>query len=491
MKVLMISINKSRAFRPVLPVGMAIMAAQARAHGHTVTCLDLCFEAEDERAVQQSIAGVRPDVIGISIRNIDSQNFLEPTFYLPLALQVVRWCRAACPNAPVLLGGAGFSQSPAEIMAYTQADYGIAGLGEESMPRLLHRLENRLPIDDVPGLLYWRAGGSIRAIGPDYRIDLSQSAPPSRLDYDPRYFGLGTQADGEQTRCVESVQTKKGCALDCIFCGNFNVEGRAINLRPVTEVVDKIEAICARSEGFEYADGVFNLPLFHALEICREMRRRNLHAPWSCQLNPSAVTSELVDLLAQTGCQHVEFGTDSGSDSVLRRLKKNFTRTQVISAHQLVASRGIDIMHCVFIGAPGETRQSVHETLDLMEQLVPNDASQGYRVYWSLGLRILESSELHRIAVAEGLLDRQDTLGVPRFYLAPQVARDRQLLDEIEERVCAHPNWYLWWGLPNISLHERIEQARLQERKVAQLYDTALMLPVREAGSRHRERTYG
>nr|VFK25656.1 MAG: Radical SAM superfamily enzyme YgiQ, UPF0313 family [Candidatus Kentron sp. MB]VFK29638.1 MAG: Radical SAM superfamily enzyme YgiQ, UPF0313 family [Candidatus Kentron sp. MB]VFK74849.1 MAG: Radical SAM superfamily enzyme YgiQ, UPF0313 family [Candidatus Kentron sp. MB] len=491
MKILMISINKSRAFRPVFPVGMATVAAQTRMHGHTVACLDLCFEAEDERTVQESIASVRPNIIGISIRNLDSQNFLEPTFYLPLALQVVRWCRATCPNTPVLLGGAGFSQSPTEIMAYTQADYGIAGPGEESMPMLLHRLENRLPTNDVPGLLYWQAGGSIRAISPDFSIDLSQTASPSRLDYDPRYFDLGTHVGGEQARCVESVQTKKGCALDCIFCGNFNIEGRTVNLRPVTEVVDEIEAICARDDGFEYADGVFNLPLSHALEICREMRRRNLHAPWSCQLNPSGVTRELVELLVQTGCQHVEFGTDSGSDSVLRRLKKNFTRAQVIRAHQLVASRGIEIIHCVFIGAPGETRQSVYETLELMEQLVPDDALQGYQVYWSLGLRILENSELHRISVAEGLLHRQDTLGVPRFYLAPQIAQDRQLLDEIEKRVCAHANWYLWWGLPNIPLHERIEQVRLREQKVAQLYDTALVQPVREAGSRPQEHTYG
>ena len=471
MRILMISVNKEKSIRPVLPVGMAIIAAQLRHAGQHVKCIDLCFETDDERAVREGILDENPELIGISVRNVDSQSFLEPTFHLPFLLQVVRWCRDYAPHAPVLLGGPGFSQAPTEIMRYTRADYGIAGPGEHSAPQLLKSLEYGESLDGIPGLLHWGDADELCQIPPDYIVDFPNTVPPDRKDYDQRYFTFGFQTHSNDMRCVEPVQTKKGCALKCICCSNFKVDGPRVVLKPVADTVDEIEAIATRGgEGFEFVDGVFNLPLRHALDVCREMKQRGITIPWSCQLNPGAVTPELADLMTETGCHHVEFGTDSGSDHILARLRKNFNRYQVIKAHQLVAERGMEVIHCIFIGSPGEERETVRDTLSLMGQLVPPDAPAGYQAYFSLGLRICEGSELHRIAFDEGMISTDDALGVPRFYLCPEVAEDDELLAEIEHAVVTNPNWYLWWGLPNYSLRERINQIKLHNRKVEQLY---------------------
>lgn len=475
MRLLLISVNKQKSFRPVLPVGMAIIAAQARRAGHQVECLDLCFETEDERVIKQHLDGSLPDAIGISIRNVDSQNYLEPTYYLPFVLQVARWCREVAGRTPLILGGAGFSQLPQEIMKYTRADFGISGFGERSLPELLDRLQTRRDPTGISGLLSWAADGTLREDEPDYTMDYAAVAPVDRCDYDPRYFAYGYQTHGEDQRCVEAIQTKKGCVLDCIFCGNFKVEGRSVILKPVSSIVDEIEAIAINGGGgFEFVDGVFNLPLQHALNVCREMRRRNIYLPWSCQLNPAAVTPELVDLMVATGCRHVEFGTDSGSDTILSRLRKNFRRDQVVRAHRLVAAQSLEVIHCVFLGAPGETRQTVDETLSLLDQLVPPDAPAGNQAYISLGMRICEGSTLHQIAIADGTLSAESTLGVPRFYVAPSVIGDVELLSEIEQRVCANNRWYLWWGLPTVSLRDRVAEVSRLEGKVERLYLAAL-----------------
>jgi radical SAM superfamily enzyme YgiQ (UPF0313 family) len=479
MKVLLISVNKEKSYRPALPIGMVTVAAQARAAGHAVDCLDLCFAADDEAEVRGAIDRASPQVIGISIRNVDSQNFLEPIFYPPFVLQVVEWCRQAAPRAVIVLGGAGFSHLPEEMMRYTGAEYGIASFGESSFPLLLERLEHGSSVEDVPGICYWREDGSLGRREPAYKVDFARVTTPAREFYDRRYFSYGRESGDLAQQCAETVQTKKGCVLSCIFCSNFQVDGEGVALKPPAQAVDEIERILARGEttGFEFVDGVFNLPLAHALAVCREMKRRGIRAPWTCMLNPAAVSVELADLLQETGCERIEFGTDSLSDPVLRVLKKNFRQEHVRNADALLTGRGIDITHCVFLGSPGETRESLAETLDVLSELVPATGVVGKHAYLSLGLRVFAGTRLHEIARAEGVVPEGANLAVPRFYVAPWLLEDEALLDAIEARVVANENWYLWWGIPNVPLRKRVRQVVEETRKIEALFLEALARP--------------
>jgi anaerobic magnesium-protoporphyrin IX monomethyl ester cyclase len=271
-----------------------------------------------------------------------------------------------------------------------------------------------------------------------------------------------------------SVQTKKGCVLECIFCSNFLIDGTGVKLRDPSEVVDEIAAVAASGgTAFEVVDGVFNLPLHHALAVLREMERRRLSLEWTCMINPGAVSPELVERMAATGCTEIELGTDSGDDEVLRRLKKNFRRRRIEEVHRWFEAAGIRITHCLFIGSPGDSRASLFATFDLLDRLVPA-GHPDHRAYWTLGQRIAPRTGLHRIAVEEGLLEPADRLLVPRYYIEPRVLADERLIDDIERRVTANLNWYLWWGLGRIPLRQRIADAQREQRRLAELYGAAL-----------------
>ena len=472
MKLLLLSVNKEKAVRPVLPIGMMTVAAQVLKAGHKVDCLDLCFEVDDETCVKKKVKDDQPDVIGISIRNIDSQSFLEPIFYSPLVLQVVEWCRAEKLNAIIVLGGAGFSQVPEELLRYTNADYGLMSFAEKSMPLLMDRISQDQSVDDVEGIIYLSTDGTVYRKEPAFEIDYTNVEPPARQFYDKRYFSFGYQTQDSSEKVVETVQSKKGCVLECIFCSNFVVDGTGVTLKSVKGIVDEIESIIQKSEvnGFEFVDGVFNLPIRHALNICHEMEERRINIPWTCMLNPGAVTEELLEAMAKTGCKSIDFGTDSCSDPILTILKKKFTKEKIIQSHRIVEKFGIEIMHCVFIGNPGDTKDTIRETFDVMDQLVSNQEGSKSHVYWTLGLRICKGTDLHKIAIEQGVLKQNDELGVPRFYIAPGILEDEKLLDEIEQRVVANKNWYLWWGLPNLSLKERVRQVQRENKKMEKLY---------------------
>lgn len=468
MRVLFVSINKLKSYRPVLPIGMVTVATQARAAGHEVRCCDLMFEQDDEAAVRRATQEFQPEVVGISIRNVDSLNILEPAVYTPLALEVAEWARATQPNVRVLLGGAGFTTVPEDLMEFVGADWGLLGFAERSMLLLLERIENRQPLCDIPGLIVPSAAGFDRW-EPEFSLNYRQVLPPDRSLYDPRYFSYAYETHDEVSTIPATIQTKKGCLLECTFCSNFLIDGTGVVPNAPNAVVDEIERLANEGfQAFEIVDGVFNLPLHHALDILTELARRKLRLPWSCMINPGAVNEKLVALMVETGCKEVELGTDSANDRVLASLKKNFRQSQVIKVHELFQSAGIKVMHCLFIGSPDDTADSVSETFDVMDELVPRDSAHS-RIYWTFGLRICRGTALYQRALQDGFISGDERFIVPKYYVSPAVLHDEALLCQIQERVLGNPAWYLWWGLTKISLAQRLAMAKKESHAMEEM----------------------
>jgi len=151
MKVLFISGNREDVDIRVPALGLACIAAAAENAGHDVSLLDLIIERDPRSAILQTIRDFNPEVIGISVRNIDDQRMRNTRFLLDQARQAVACCREAT-TAPIVLGGAGFSILPQPILDYLCADMGIQGEGETIFPELLHRLHSGKSLDTLPGL---------------------------------------------------------------------------------------------------------------------------------------------------------------------------------------------------------------------------------------------------------------------------------------------------------------------------------------------------
>lgn len=468
MRVMFVSINQLKSYRPVLPIGMVTVATQVRTAGHEVRCVDLMFEEEEEQIIARRTMEFKPDVVGISIRNVDSLNLLEPAIYTPLAREVADCVRRIQPNSRIVLGGPGFTTVPEELMDFIGADYGLVGFAEESMLALLRAIEAGAEPRDIPGIVF-HDGNRYYKKPPSFSLDYRRVLPPDRAFYDPRYFEYAFETHDDVERVPATVQTKKGCVLECVFCSNFLIDGTGVTTRDAASVADEVERIAADGmDRFEIVDGVFNLPLHNALGILREFDRRGLRMRWSCMINPGAVNQELVDLMARTGCREVEFGTDSCNNRVLGILKKNFRKRQVYEVHRMFRDAGIRTMHCLFIGSPGDDRESVMETFDVMDELVAPNFSDSH-VYWTFGLRICRGTELFNIAVRDGVIRGDECFLVPKYYVSPRVLGDDDLLEDIRQRVLGNKNWYLWWGLGSISLRERIEMARRDNLAIERL----------------------
>src|SRR5208283_1954799 len=157
MRILLISANREEINMLTWPLGLACVAAATQKAGHDVRLLDLIEANDPNAALREAIHEFLPDVIGISVRNIDNQSMEEPQFLLEEVREVIAACRGLS-EAPIVLGGAGYSIFPESSLEYLGADMGIQGEGEKAFLALLERIEEGRDFSGVPSLYVAAAG---------------------------------------------------------------------------------------------------------------------------------------------------------------------------------------------------------------------------------------------------------------------------------------------------------------------------------------------
>jgi radical SAM superfamily enzyme YgiQ (UPF0313 family) len=421
MRALLISANTERINLLPLPLGLGYVAAATRNAGHDVRVLDLMAENDSEPLIRAAIASFSPDVIGISVRNIDDQ-MRGGRFLLDEARLVVRHCRRHS-DAPIVLGGAGYSIFPEGALAYLGADMGIQGEGEVAFPDLIGRMAQRGDLSETPGL-YLRDRG---LLGKRRFVKDLDSLPIS---------GAHEFLTSQDRGVWLPFQTRRGCPLNCSYCSTSMIEGVAVRKRSPEAAVAEL-ARCVES-GFRqifFVDNTFNLPPGYAKEICRKIIGCGLGISWRCILYPGKVDETLAALMAEAGCVEVSLGFESGSEEILKNMNKKFGLREIRRTVEILAGRGIRQLGFLMLGGPGETRESVLESLTFADSL-PLD-----ELRISSGIRIYPGTALSRTAVEEGMISPDDDLLLPKFYLV------RELQEWLQETVQAwmvnRPHWMI------------------------------------------------
>lgn len=432
MRVLMINANRERSPWPVPPIGACAVASTAEQAGHEVRFLDLCFTDSPRESIREAVFGFRPDVIGVSIRNIDNVDWQAPTFYLAgVKSDVTDPCKEAA-DCPIVVGGGAVGIMPAEVLQYLGVDYAVSGDGEMAFVELLKALEGRRPIAEVPGLAYWE-GATVR-VGTPARVEHLDSLPLARthrwLDVGPYLAYNGSLG----------IQTKRGCALKCTYCTYNQIEGRCYRLKSPARIAAEIEEAVrdANVHAFEFVDSTFNIPLDHALNVCRMLADRKFPARFNTMgINPGAVTEDLFRLLQDANFTEISITPESASPAMLEALGKGFTLDDVAKAAALARKSQMPVLWYFMLGAPGENEQTIRETLRFADKYIPEQ----HLVQFVTGIRIFKGAPIEKIAEAEGQIPRDGSLLMPVWY-RPPIDRQR-LFDMLAEAVARHPNYIL------------------------------------------------
>jgi len=439
-------INTNRMTPLVAPIGLDYAAGAARQAGIAADVLDLGLAADPASALRDYFATHTASLVGLTFRNIDDCFWPSGRTFVPGLAQTVAALRTLT-DAPIVLGGVGFSIVPERLLQVTGADFGIRGDGEAGLVALVRELGGRRRLDRVPGLLLYD-GAAVRRNPPAWAEPVSPPTARDAID-NAAYFRLGGQG---------AVETKRGCDRRCLYCADPLAKGPRVRRRDPADVADEVEALLAQGvDVLHLADSEFNVPGEHALAVCEELIARGLgeRVRWYAYLAVTPFDAALAEAMRQAGCVGINFTADSGSEAMLATYRQPHRREDLAAAVRHCRAQGIAVMFDLLLGGPGETRETLADTIALVKRIGPDCVGAALGVRLCPGTAMIERlTGDGTFETGEGLRRRYDgplDLVQPTFYISPAlgeqpaalvrelIAGDERFFEPADEAVAATP----------------------------------------------------
>ncbi|MFB3120531.1 MAG: radical SAM protein [Stenotrophomonas maltophilia] len=430
MRILLIATNRHRRLMSLMdarpaPIGLAYIAGYLDPDRHSIEVLDLMFSEDYLADTEARVREFQPELIGISLRNLDNSSYMDPQWALPTTKEVIDKVRSIT-DSPIVCGGPAFSLLPRECFNFLGPDLGIAGDGGETFAQLADCIESGETYHNLPGLVYRDTDCTLVCKGPAY----SNFSKPPRFDeldmgqYEQAGFGIG-------------IVTK----LDDTFSHSMRVGQESTQWRVLKPVEDVVHEVREMKDRFGlrkvfFIDSGFNVPLPHAKALCNSLIEANLNVHWNSYLAPvpEACDEEVLSLMKQAGSALVIMKglggpglEEEGLEPALQTLGDVCGRCDRAGIHYTISQ---------YFGEPGETRETVETKLDFLRGI--NPAIANLRV----GTRIRPETPTAQAALQEGLITDESELIRPIFYVAEPV-RD-WIVDRLKVEAAANPRWNLF-----------------------------------------------
>lgn len=414
MKVLLISAYLGRKGRelPSFPLGLAYLSGNLK--NHECTVFDPNVVERPFVETQKIIEKIEPDVIALSLRNIDTTQSWDRFSYFQQFVSMLRFVKRIRPDAKIVVGGTGFSVFPQEIMVkLPEIDYGVFLEGEYSFPELLEKMNHPERVSGV----YLRNNGKVFFTGRSKSIDFDHLPAP------PREFSNLDIRNYKEVAYSIGVQTKRGCAFRCAYCTYPFLEGSKIRLRSPRKVVDEIENLINLYDIEElfFVDTVFNFPPDHAREICREIIKRKLHIKWTAWYREDYINKSFMIEARNSGCDLFEFSPDGGSQEALDILQKDTRIRDIIKTYELANEvEGIRVVYNFMYNVPGENSKTVADFYKFLFEMVAK-CWKRLEYVGLTNIRIYPHTKIYQIALKQGIINQKMDLLSPTFYNPPPI----------------------------------------------------------------------
>ena len=401
MRILLINTNRNRYLSPA-PVGALLVAEQLSRDGHDVHFLDLMHDKKPRAALVAALENHRPDLICLSIRNVDNQMMAKLDRPLDEIAEFAALLKTS--GKPLLIGGTAVTTFPAQIRAKLGADYAFAGDDVEIFSRFVSSLERGEPDFDAPGLIAEKSG------------QLVQNPYSIRGYRDLRFGGyqrvnLKTYERKGYYAC--GVVTHSGCPNGCSFCDAHRTFGRDYILRDPRMVLDELTELRRKhgARSIWLINSGINRPLAYGKELLAKIVEAKLGLSLGCIIEPGEFDGEMARLMKRAGCGGAMIFGTTLDDRVLERNQPFYRRDDIIEAAKLLRDVKLDFFLGQMFGAPGETLAGIRESMETAYRLKPAMMITGY------GFRIGPDTPLREMALNEGVIADDDDLFTPHFYL--------------------------------------------------------------------------
>ncbi len=412
MRVLLINPFYPISETPSPPLGLAYLASALSGVGIEVKILDLVVFPYSRTMLQNVLEQFQPQMAGLTAVTMTFDN----------AIGVVRDIKRLNPDIVTVMGGPHVTFCARDtIINHSELDIIVLGEGERTIVELSRAFDNGHNWESVNGIAY-RKGSEIRYTAQRELVAGLDDLPLPARHLLPlgRYRALGMPV---------SLITSRGCPFKCIFCVGRKMVGSRVRYRSSKKVVDEMEYLnTLHFHQINVADDLFTADPKHCLAVCDEIVKRRLNITWTSFARVDTVSEKILTAMKAAGCSAVSFGIESGNPQILKTIRKGITREQVVKAVNMCRRAGVKPYASFILGLPGETPQTIQETMDFGEELKALGLSYGFHLLAPFpGTEIRENSNQYGIKI---LTDDWSQYHANRAIVETP-AVDRQTLDKI------------------------------------------------------------
>ncbi|MFH1752751.1 MAG: radical SAM protein [Candidatus Omnitrophota bacterium] len=361
MRILLVKpYNLSDHIQPSL--GLGYLATACRDRGHEVAILDCIKENLRVDYLVEKIEDLELDMIGIQCY----------TFDVKFVKDILRRCKDMDPDLVTAIGGPHPSAVPRESFDYfgDSLDFLFVGEAEKGLQSLLDRLDGRTKTEfsEIGGLA-WRDEGRIRVNEQVFTKDLDSLGMPSWDLIGPETYPESQHGAFFKKFPIAPLMFTRGCPFPCTFCAGNIVSGKRIRKHSVDFMINEIKYLydVHRIREFHVVDDNFTLDRKYAKAFLRRLIDLKLDISWATPngVRLDALDEELLDLMKASGLYLISLGIESGSDRVLKLMKKKTSVDKIKKGVELIRSKDIDIAGFFIVGFPGESVREIKETIRL------------------------------------------------------------------------------------------------------------------------------
>ncbi len=359
------------------PLGLAYIGAVLLENDTSVLALDMNVlhkdvQSDDLSSIAQSILSdqlvprlartrhplknlvkrEKPRIVGISTY---TQTYLN-------ALEIARTVKAVDPEIITVLGGPHVTFLPADAMKRSEVDIVVRNEGEFTMLELVKYYKDQLgSLKEIKGINFRRQGKCV-----------ATPARPSIENLDALPYPARHLLPLHSYRYPGNLLTARGCPAQCIFCAAGAMSGRKYRMRSprnvVNELVNLYEELKLRH--FTFADDTFTVFRDRTLKICDLIKESGLNMSWGCSTRVNTVTKEILERMAKSGCDNINFGVESGNQRILNSIKKGVTLKQVRDAVKWTRELEMIPVCSFMMPHPDDTLETILETKKFMKELL-------------------------------------------------------------------------------------------------------------------------
>ncbi len=341
------------------PLGLAYLAAVLEQNNFEVKIIDCPARKIDHEKLRAEIASFEPTLVGIA----------SMTATIPSALKSARVAKEACPNAKVIMGGPHATFADAQILTEEPAvDIVVRGEGEETLLELAQNLPEPKNLGKIKGITFKDDNQIVKTPNRPFIQNLDELPRPS-------YKSLPIERYRICGKKFLPIITSRGCPFQCSFCVASQMFGAKFRARSPKNVVDEIEWLrdTYGAEGISFHDDTLTLDRQRIFDICDEIINRKIKIAWGCQTRVDQVSKEVLSKMRKAGCNEVSFGVESGCQRILDAVKKRISIEQSEKAVKWAKEEGLFVAVSTIIGYPGETKETLEQTLELIHKIEPDD----------------------------------------------------------------------------------------------------------------------